>query len=451
MRFCNLTRGSEIGANSYFLEHGNDRVMLDAGMHPKQVGLAATPDFGQVPHGKLDAIIVTHAHHDHIGALPVAQSRHENTPVLMTEPTGEVGSAMLHNSVNVMTRQREEKNILEYPLFTHSELDEIRAQWLYRDVGRPVEIPGTNLQAEFYDAGHIIGSTGVMVRQNGNSLFYTGDVNFDAQTLEREANFPKEGVDVMLVETTRGTYERPADYSRKSEKERLAAVITDTHEAMGSVLIPVFALGKTQELLLMMHELRQEGLIPNMPVFIGGLGTKITVLYDHYSARTRRSYSGFRLLSDIDILVAPRKRRTELVYQQRAIYLLSSGMMTENTTSNQFAWKFIDNPRNTVAFVGYTDPDSPGFALRTAKQGQAIKLAADRPPVDLHSRVETFDFSAHSSRESIADYVELVKPKKVLLVHGEEPSQEWFKARFNERIPETEVIRPMPGQPVDLW
>ncbi len=74
MRFCNLTRGSEIGANSYLLEHGKHRVMMDAGMHPKQVGLAATPDFGHVPQGKLDAIIVTHAHHDHLvrqsGAVP---------------------------------------------------------------------------------------------------------------------------------------------------------------------------------------------------------------------------------------------------------------------------------------------------------------------------------------------------------------------------------------------
>jgi Cft2 family RNA processing exonuclease len=456
MRFRNLTRRREIGANCYLLESGNNRVVLDAGMHPKEVGFSALPDFGPLPHDSADSILITHAHHDHIGALPVLMRKQPKAPVFMTEPTGEVTSTMLHNSVNVMTSQREEQSIHEYPLFTHRELDENRAQYIYRDLERPFELPNSDLVASFHDAGHIIGSAGIMLKQNGSSLFYTGDVNFENQTIARAADFPTEGIDVLVVETTRGTYARPADYSRKAEKERLAAVIRDTYDANGSVLIPVFALGKTQEVMLMLHELHEEGLIPQMPLRIGGLGTKVTVLYDHYSDRTRRNYPGFRLLDDVDMLVPPRRKRgagrPQIDYQPKTIYALSSGMMTEGTTSNQFAWKFVDNPRNAVAFVGYTDPESPGYRLRMAKKGEKVKLSADLPPVEVHARVESFDLSAHATREQIAEYVEKVRPKKLLMVHGEEPSQAWFSARFAETLGSgTEIIRPDTHSPIDLW
>jgi Cft2 family RNA processing exonuclease len=104
-----------------------------------------------------------------------------------------------------------------------------------------------------------------------------------------------------------------------------------------------------------------------------------------------------------------------------------------------------------VAFVGYTDPLSPGYRLRTAKQGEKIKLAPDQQAFELHARIESFDLSAHATREQIADYVEKVRPKKLLMVHGEEPSQQWFLARFAQTLNGTEIIRPEPHVPVDLW
>ncbi len=451
MKFRNLTRRREIGANCYLLESGEHRIVLDSGMHPKYAGFDAMPDYGPLPHGSADAIIVTHAHHDHIGSLPVLQRKQPHSQIFMTEPTGEVGSAMLHNSVNVMTKQREEEGINEYPLFTHRELDNIRAKWIYRDLQRKFEIPDTNIECSFHDAGHIIGSAGVMLRENGNSVFYTGDVNFEPQTICQAADFPTSGIDVMIVETTRGDHQRAPDYSRRTEKERLGRVICETHEAGGSVLIPVFALGKTQEVVLMLHELYENDLIPEMPVLMGGLSTKITVLYDHYASRTRRSYPGFHILDDIDILVAPRRRGGQIQSQPRHIYALSSGMMTEHTLSNQFAWKFLDNPRNTICFVGYTDPESPGGKVRVAKAGDKVKLDSKLPAVELKCRVESFDFSAHATRESICDYVEKVKPQKVILVHGDEPAQVWFENRFRETLAGTTVLRPQIHDAVDLW
>lgn len=452
MKFRSLMRRREIGANSYLLETDDYRLVMDSGMHPKYEGKDALPNLESLQDGSVDAILLSHAHHDHLGSIPLLQRKHANAPVFMTEPTGEVGSAMLHNSVNVMTKQREELGLMDYPLFTHKELDSLKKQWSYVRLEKPFFLPQSDIAVTYYDAGHIIGSAGMLVRQGAHTLFYTGDVNFESQTLSCAAKFPTEPVDVLVMETTRGDYVRPADYSRRTEKERMAAVIRDTYEANGSVLLPVFALGKSQEVMLMLHELSEHGLIPDMPLILGGLATKITTLHDMYAHNTRRHYPGFSLLEDIDILVASRAKKKQIVYQTRSLFALSSGMMTENTTSNQFAQNgFLSNAKNTVAFVGYTDPESPGYALRTCKPGQSITLDKRMPPVQVNARVETFDFSAHSTRETLLDYVRKVRPKKLLLVHGDEPAQLWFERQVNEQMPDIQVLRPEPGQTIDLW
>ena len=451
MIFRSLTRRKEIGANSYLLETGRHRFIIDAGMHPKESGLDALPNLNSVPHDSVEAILISHAHHDHIGSLPVMQRRQPGAQVTMTEATGELTIAMLHNSVNVMSRQREEQNVMEYPLFTHREIDEIITRWTYHHTRRPFYLGNSDVQCTFFDAGHIMGSAGMLFNENGRTLFYTGDVNFESQTVSQAADFPTEKVDAMVIETTRGDYARPEGFTRRAEKERLAALINETDARGGSVLIPVFALGKSQELLTMIHELHEMNLIPQMPVFIGGLSAKITVIYDRYTSEVRRNYAGFRILEDMSMLVAPRKRKKELGYNARTIYALSSGMMTEGTASNEFAQGFLGNPRNAVAFVGYTDQATPGWRLRHAKEGDLVQLDEKKPPIELRCRVESFDFSAHATREGILDYVCKVSPSKVLLVHGDEPAQAWFAKSLAEKLPAAEVVSPEPGVDITLW
>jgi Cft2 family RNA processing exonuclease len=126
-------------------------------------------------------------------------------------------------------------------------------------------------------------------------------------------------------------------------------------------------------------------------------------------------------------------------------------MMSEGTTSNQFARRFIDSPPNTVAFVGYTDKETPGFRLRNAKPGEMIQLDAKLPPVELRCRVESFDFSAHATREQLMAYIRQVHAPRVLLVHGEPSAQDWFKRTMNGEMPQVEVLTPEPGVKIDLW
>src|SRR5206468_2282729 len=273
------------------------RLLLDCGMHPKNTGEEALPNFKLTAGREIEAILISHAHQDHIGTLPLAMRRFPGARVFMTEATAEIGSVLLHNSVNVMTRQREEIGETTYPLFTHRETDRASERWRWCPVRQRISIAGerapqprmpSGLTFEFFDAGHVLGSTGVMLRAEGQTVFYTGDVNFDDQTIMQAAVFPEEKPDVMIMECTRGDHAKSEGWTRAGEEQRLAEALAAAFERDACVLIPVFALGKTQEVLAMLYKFRRQRLLPEFPIYIGGLSSKFTDIYDRRTHTTRR-------------------------------------------------------------------------------------------------------------------------------------------------------------------
>ncbi len=458
MEFVSLARRTEIGANSYLLRIGGRSIVLDCGMHPKERGLAALPDYSLIPPGSVDAIVITHAHQDHIGSLPVLTRREQNARVFLTEATRRIGETMLHNSVNVMTRQREDEGMTEYPLFTHRGIEFSRSMWrpaparvTFTLDGERGHGDGMEPTMEFYNAGHILGSAGVLIRgEGGQSVFYTGDVNFDAQTLMHGADFPQEGVDVLIMETTRGDAPTPPEFTRAAEERRFAEAIHAAFERGGSVTIPVFALGKTQEILAMLWKMRRSGELPPTPVYIGGLSTKITSAYDAFAHSPDRGSPELALLQEMAPYVLSGNEVHTMAARQHCIFALSSGMMTEHTLSNIWVRKILPDPKQTLFFVGYSDPDSPAGKLRKAKPGDMVTLDPEQPPVPFRCHHETFNFSAHSTRDTLLNYALTLRPKKILLVHGDPPAIAWFREELNARLPGTEVIVPVPGGTVTL-
>jgi len=449
MIFKSLCRHAGIGANSYLLESRTARVVLDAGMHPKHEGYAAVPQYHFLDAGSVDSIVITHSHLDHVGTLPVFLEAQAQARVFLTPETAELAAALLHNSVNVMQSKRIEHGITEYPLFEHRELDPIVEAFEARGIERPFDLDreGT-MRATFHDAGHILGSVGVTIQASGKRVMYTGDVNFEHSTIQKGALFPEEPVDALIVETTRGEQARAAEYDRFHEENAFAEAIARVLARKGSVLVPVFAMGKTQEVLAMLHRFKSEGLIPkHTPVYIGGLSTKMTHIYDRFCDVSRRHLPGFRFLKDMEIQGSEKKRKGPIPFGSGCIYALSSGMMSENTVSNIFARQgILENQRHGLFFVGYADPETPGGRIRVAQPGDSVLLDPAHPPVPLHCEMRVFDFSGHSTRDAIADYIVKVRPKKTFLVHGDDGAVEWFRGEIQRRLPNTQVIVPIPGE-----
>lgn len=457
MKFINLTRRTEIGANCYYLGSGAEGVVLDCGMHPKEEGEMALPLLTRLAGRPVSAILLSHAHLDHIGSLPVLMRQQPQARVFMTEPTAAIGDALLHNSVNVMIREREEVGVI-YPLFTHRETDRAMDRWQHCRIGQPFTVhgergsarPNDELTFEYCPAGHVLGAAGILLRAEGRTIFYTGDVNFEDQTLIKGATFPESGIDVLIIEATRGDSPLPEDFSRAKEEERFATAIDRAFSRGGCVLVPVFALGKTQEVLTMLYKFKRNKVIADVPIYIGGLSSKMTEIYDRRANQSPRVLPRLQLFPEVKPYVLNGKTIADAPARPHRIYALSSGMMTPKTLSNIFARRIIDRPEHSIFFVGYADPESPAGVLRRAKPNELVSLDSDEPAKPLRCRLEQFQFSAHASRESILAYIRKVAPKKVVVVHGDVPAVEWLRAAAAAALPESEIVVPRPGIEIDL-
>ena len=458
MKIINLNPDTAIGATAWFVEMEGHRLLMDAGTHPRLEGRAGLPRYDLTKNEELDAIAISHCHHDHVGSLPVALRHFPQAHVLMTELSYFLVERVLHNSVNVMKRQREELGLKEYPLYSHDEVDSLFPRIQGFKYNREVDWASFHKTRagflsptlEFFDAGHALGSAGIMVRGRKETLFYTGDVCFHDQTILSGARFEDVKADVLLMETTRGNRQLAPGFSRESEIERLSNAILRVLQRRGSVLIPAFALGRTQEILALLAILMGEGKLKSQPVHIGGLGRVFTEIYDLESHRTHRQLPNLELREALNLVVLGQEQVEKMKFAGGRLFVITAGMMSENTASFKLAQRMIGDERHAIFFVGYADPDTPGGRLKASKPGEPFLLGPGAGKVTRRCEVEDFDLTAHANREDLLDFVGEVEPRVVLLSHGEDDSRDWFTAQIHARYPKIKIIQPKPGEAVEV-
>src|SRR5882724_6427047 len=437
MQIINLNPDTDIGASAWFLELEGHRLLMDAGTHPKREGRESLPLYDIIKNREVEAIAISHCHHDHVGSLPVAVRYFPQAHVLMSELSYFLVERVLHNSVNVMKRQRDELGIKEYPLFSHDEVDDI--SHLFQGFKYNREVDWASFQStragflsptlEFYDAGHALGSAGLLVRGKKETLFYTGDVCFHDQTILRRARFEDVKADVLIMETTRGNRDLPPGFTRESEVERLSQSIQRVLDRKGSVLIPTFALGRTQEILALLAILMSEGKLCPQPIYIGGLGRVFTEIYDLESHRTHRQYPALQLREALNLVVLEQGQSEKMRLTGGRIFVITAGMMSENTAAHNLALRMVGDEHHSIFFVGYTDPDTPGGRLRAAKPGETFIFSGSAGEVTRRCELEDFDLTAHANRDELLDFVGRVSPRTVLLGHGDDDARQWFEAQ----------------------
>lgn len=458
MRITNLNPDTDVGASGWFLEIDGHGLLMDAGTHPKREGRDSLPLYGIIRDKEVDAVVISHCHHDHVGSLPVALRYFPQAHVLMTHLSYFLVERVLHNSVNVMTRQRDEMGIREYPLFTHDEIDEIAPLFQGFKYNREIDwaafhktragLPSPSL--EFFDAGHALGSAGMLVRGQKETLFYTGDVCFHDQTILKKAEFDGVRADVLIMETTRGARGVPPGFTRESEIERLSQNIQRVLERKGSVLIPTFALGRTQEILALLALLMREGKLKRQQIFIGGLGRVFTEIYDLESHRTNRQHPDLQLNEALELTVLEKGQAQSMNLGGGKLFVITAGMMSENTAAHDLALRMMGDERMAIFFVGYADPDTPAGRLRAAKPGETFLFSAGGGSATRTCEVEEFDLTAHANRDELLNFVSQVNPRTVLLGHGDEAARHWFEDQIRARHPKIQIIQPGPGKMVEV-
>jgi Cft2 family RNA processing exonuclease len=448
MKLTDLNRDGGIGANSLFVQLGDLNLLVDCGLHPKKVGRAATPDLRPLREFSLDLIIITHCHLDHIGSLPVLMREQPNVPVIMPVSSRMLIERMLHNSANVMVRQKEEENIPDYPLFTHDDIDRCAKRMVGLPFGHAKHFRGArdDIEVIFHPAGHVAGAGGVEIRFKHRAIFFTGDVLFENQRTLAGAKFPAGHFDTVILETTRGATERPAGKERVNEIPRLITSMNDTIRRGGSFLLPVFALGRMQEVFAILHDARKFGRLVECPIYTGGLGVDLADYFDDIARKTKHVQFSRSILKELHVKPLPRKLNAGEDPKQNAIYVVSSGMMVANTPSYIMASGLLGNARNTIAFVGYCDPDTPGGQLLATHPGDDFLFAAAHVKVKVKARVERFELSGHADREELVEFAVQTGARSVVLTHGDPPARAWFMQRLGELMPATRVLDPVPLQ-----
>ena len=457
MRILNLNPETDIGASSWFVDLEGHHLLMDSGMHPKLEGRAGLPLFKAIQNEDLDAIAISHCHHDHVGTLPVALRYFPKAHVLLPEQSYFIIERVLHNSVNVMTRQRTELGIKEYPLYTHDEVDDIAPLFQGFRYNREIEWASFHKTRaglgsptlEFFDAGHTLGSAGILLRGRKETLFYTGDVCFHDQTILRGARFEDVRADVLIMETTRGNRAAPRGFTRQKDIERLATAIQRALKRKGCVLIPSFAVGRTQEILALLALLMREGRLKEQPIYSGGLGRVFTEIYDLEAHRTHRQHTGMQLHEELNLVVLEKGQAENMKLSGGRIFVLTSGMMAENTAAHDLAMRMIEDERQSIFFVGYADPETPGGRLKASKPGETFVFSPGAGRVTRRCDLQDFDLTAHAQREDLLDFVGQVDPRAVLLGHGDAGSRKWFEEQIRTRHPKIKIIQPQPGKAVD--
>ena len=458
MRIINLNPDVNIGASAWFVDIEGHRLLMDAGTHPKRDGRAGLPMYAVIAKEEVDAIAISHCHHDHVGSLPVAVRHFPQAHVLLTELSYFLVERVLHNSVNVMTKQRDELGIKEYPLYSHDEVDDIASLFQGFKYNRQVDWAAhqksrsgtTSPTVEFYDAGHALGSAGMLVCGQKETLFYTGDVCFHDQTILKAARFEDVKADVLIMETTRGNRDVPPGFNRQAEIDRLAKMIDQVIQRGGSVLIPVFALGRTQEILAMLALEMKAGNLRRQPIYIGGLGRVFTEIYDLEAHRAHRQHQNLRLTEALNLQVLEKTQTENMRLSGGRIFVVTAGMMSENTAAHELALRFMGDERHAIFFVGYADPDTPGGRLKAARPGETFLFSPSGGEVTRRCQVEDFDLTAHADRDHLLDFVGRVEPRVIFLGHGEEDSRRWFEDQIRSRHPKIKIFQPQPGAPVEV-
>jgi Cft2 family RNA processing exonuclease len=430
IRLTVLGGGGEVGASCFEVAMDGQSILLDCGTHPKKEGNAALPEFSLL-NRQPDACLISHGHVDHCGSLPYLLRQFPGVRSWATTPSVRLIDRMLHNSVSVMNTVRREKGVEEYPLYDHEDVSYALRLMKGVEVDTPFALPTQPpVEARFVHAGHVLGSASILLQMPGHTLFYTADICESDQELMRKYRPLDAGikVDTLICESTLGATEEEHARVYRDEIEKLTAATAGVIRGGGVALIPSFALGRTQEIVNMLARKQEEGHIPRAPIYVSGLGRAIYEVYERFP-----EYLG----ADAVLRPLERFKRIGNVWSPEAllsmlrepcIIVATSGMMMENTPSAMIAEELVKSNHHGIFFVGYLDHDTLGYKLLHSQPGDRLRFGLGRAPVErILENVKRFQFSAHAPRQELKRVIDRIKPKNLVLVHGDPEALDWMK------------------------
>jgi Cft2 family RNA processing exonuclease len=466
MRYLSLGGTDAVAASCHWLDLAGTGILLDCGMDPDADGPAALPAFELLRERPVDHVVVTHAHHDHLGALPALMRRVPHARVHLSRPTALLADVLLPSSARLQRRRVREGASNAEPVFDVETAEALSYIYEAHLLDTDVDLSGLKADSpvtgRFYHAGHVLGAVGVLLsfEEAGRArrVFYTSDTSLRAQAIQPGADYPALPVDTVLLESTLGADPDAELTSRREQEEAFADALSRVLGRGGSVLVPAFALGRAQEVLALVGRFKHRGRIPrDTPVYTAGSMRGIASIYDQTRHSTPRVDPEFEVYSVEQQRLPETNARLDEALTTPSIYVISSGMLFERTPSNRLAQRLVDDERHGIFFVGFAKEDSPGGRLLAAAGEPAaggsaptVVLDAERGPQGVRADVRRFRFSGHAHRRDLIQLVEMLRPKTVVLVHGEAGAKAWMKDNLEYYYEGLRVLLPAEGEEIEV-
>jgi len=414
--FCGAAR--EVTGSCYFVETTKAKFLVDCGLF--QGGMVADEkneaDF-PFKAKDLDFVLLTHAHLDHSGRLPLLHKRGFRGKIYTTHPSIDLTKIILEDSVNLINEEAERENIK--PLYQITDLVGIEHSFIGSHYRKPKTVKGVSF--EFFDAGHILGSAQIKIIADGHTIVFSGDLGNPPVPLLRPTEFI-DSADYVVMESTYGNKRHEDFHLRKS---RLISAISKSISKNGTLLIPAFAIERAQEILTQINEVVEKGGLPHFPMFLDSpmaiKATEVFKLYpDYYNQESLHN-----LTKDDDLFSFPGLKLTYTSDQSKKInsvhppkvILAGSGMMHGGRILHHLRHN-IENSNTTILIVGFVVENSLG--RRLLEGDKSVKIFGQ--PYKVKAQVEAIGaFSSHADQPKLLEWLDHFthKPKKIFITHGE--------------------------------
>lgn len=386
---------------------------------------------------EIDAVVLTHAHLDHTGYLPVIVKDGFAGPIYASAPTIELTKIILRDSAKIQMEDAEFANDHHFSkhspaLPLYNSLDAERVFPLFRPISSHewITLIPNIAELRFSNSGHILGSTLVELKINGKIVAFSGDLGREKPILLH----PRELIsvaDTLILESTYGD----RCHSTEDQKAKLESIINRTFHRGGTVLIPAFAIGRTQEILYLLKTLLDERKIPQkMPIYLDSpMGNKATEVFDQFPAWHTLQKTEIQSLGRLFHHVSSASESFELCKSKTpAIVIAGSGMLNGGRIRHHLASRISDE-KNEIVLVGYQAAGTPGRFLQ--ERTEELKLFGEYRKVNIQIS-ELHSLSAHADQGELIRWVQgfKSKPKKVFLVHGETQALEGLRVRLGDAI-----------------
>lgn len=439
--------GTVTGAN-FLLDTGDKKILIDCGAFERD-HVCDTANHAPFPYdaASINALIVTHAHQDHIGRIPRLVKAGFRGPIYSTAATKDLAAVMLHDALSLMTSGATHAHCA--PLYDEHDLKQALQQWEGRDYHEPLSL-GTTV-CEFLNAGHVLGSATIRFSRNGRSILFTGDLGNAPEPLLNDAEMPT-GANYMVIESVYGDR---VHEQRAERTDALRAAIEEARKRGGTLLIPSFSLERTQILLYELNAMVESGHMQPIPVYLDApLATRVTDVFrrnlDSMNVDVRgRVERGDDPFSFPGLTVVDNQHQSESMHNTPGAKIIIAGAgMSVGGRIRGHEKRYLPDKKAGVLFVGYQAPGSLGRRI----QDGAHTVDIDGERVEIRAHIDTLTgYSGHADRDQLIAFVDAAGEslERVFVTMGEPKASGFLAQRIRDFLG-IEATVPEPGQSFEV-